>query len=456
MDNNLSTDAYCVCYLAPPVEPSEEIKAEAAAVEAAAGLADDDGEEESPDDEEEDLEGMFTPQEEAMASQAATYVQAIIRGKMARKLGLVKSTPPTTPEKLSPPAASMSSRVLLAAKAEAAKAASSPPPVLPPAVTEAQQQPAKSPPSFGNLLIQAAKKEASAASAAGDSSSTSAAASSSGQSAAASSSEKSVAEAARQKEQEGLAKVAALMNKRKGNGGNGGGGGSSVSMSMASAAVSATTGSAKLPAFMKRQSTASRIDGLGGTKKTGWAKIRQVHNASFMTTAWRKTYSSWERIRERLYAYDLSGAAKRLFQKLKDTVEHYIFGSGLKGLAAAMSGGPIGMEGQYGRIYSRVIPKNLNPVWRQYVELRLEGGELDEETGEYDNKHAPYTRLRIEVWDRDRFTSDDFIGEVSVRLCPLMDGRFHKYEMELTDPEGKCMADDGLKGSIKFELQYES
>ena len=88
--------------LAPPVEPSEEIKAEAAAVEAAAGLADEDGEEESPDDDEEDLEGMFTPQEEAMASQAATYVQAIIRGKMARKLGLVKSTPPTTPEKLSP------------------------------------------------------------------------------------------------------------------------------------------------------------------------------------------------------------------------------------------------------------------------------------------------------------------------------------------------------------------
>ena len=53
MDNNLSTDAYCVCYLAPPVEPSEEIKAEAAAVEAAAGLADEDGEEESPDDDEE-------------------------------------------------------------------------------------------------------------------------------------------------------------------------------------------------------------------------------------------------------------------------------------------------------------------------------------------------------------------------------------------------------------------
>ena len=50
----------------------------------------------------------------------------------------------------------------------------------------------------------------------------------------------------------------------------------------------------------------------------------------------------------------------------------------------------------------------------------------------------------------------DFIGEVSVRLCPLMDGRVHAYELLLTDPEGMCMADGGVTGSLRFELHYES
>ena len=71
-------------------------------------------------------------------------------------------------------------------------------------------------------------------------------------------------------------------------------------------------------------------------------------------------------------------------------------------------------------------------------------------------QHAPYTSLRLEVWDRDRLSFDDFIGEVMVPLCPLMDGRTHSYTLELTDPEKKCVADTGLSGSITFKLMYES
>ena len=103
-----------------------------------------------------------------------------------------------------------------------------------------------------------------------------------------------------------------------------------------------------------------------------------------------------------------------------------------------------------------MCPKTLHPKWNQWIECRLEGGTLDTTTGEYDNSDAPYTSLRIEMWDRDRLSRDDFIGEVYVRLLPLMDARTHRYTMELSDPEGKCQADGGVSGTLHFELLYES
>ena len=122
----------------------------------------------------------------------------------------------------------------------------------------------------------------------------------------------------------------------------------------------------------------------------------------------------------------------------------------------ALRHGPAGKPGQYGGTRSKVISKSLNPVWDSYMEVRLEGGKLDETTGEYDNDSAPYTTLRLEVWDRDLLSRDDFIGEVSVQLLPLMDARTHYYDLPLTDPEGKTGADGGVKGTIRFELRYES
>ena len=123
---------------------------------------------------------------------------------------------------------------------------------------------------------------------------------------------------------------------------------------------------------------------------------------------------------------------------------------------AALSGGPIAPAGQYGGSYSRIIRKTLQPVWNQRIELRLGGGQMNDR-GEYDNRQAPYTRLRLELWDSDLMSRDDFIGEVSVPLCPMMDGRTHTYaDVPLEDPQGKCQAEHGVQGTITFSLAFES
>ena len=61
------------------------------------------------------------------------------------------------------------------------------------------------------------------------------------------------------------------------------------------------------------------------------------------------------------------------------------------------------------------------------------------------------------MWDYDQLSADDFIGEVSVALTPLMDGRTRSYTLPLTDPEHVTGAEDySSLGSITFTLAYES
>ncbi len=78
------------------------------------------------------------------------------------------------------------------------------------------------------------------------------------------------------------------------------------------------------------------------------------------------------------------------------------------------------------------------------------------EKGEYDNKEAPYTSLRLEVWDHDLLSFDEFVGEVTVPLCPLMDGRTHKYSVPLCDPECKSNAPAGARGELQISIEYDS
>lgn len=161
--------------------------------------------------------------------------------------------------------------------------------------------------------------------------------------------------------------------------------------------------------------------------------------------------TSWRAIAMLIYRLEFSVAFSRLVTKLKGL----LFRSSLSHIKTVLSGGPMGAVGQYGAVTSKVIKRSLHPVWRQRLELRLEGGVLSED-GEYDNKDAPYTSLRIELWDHDLLSRDDFIGEVRLPLGPLMDGRVHTYTLPLTDPEGKSQAEDAIGGTtITFELAFD-
>lgn len=188
---------------------------------------------------------------------------------------------------------------------------------------------------------------------------------------------------------------------------------------------------------------------------SGWAKARAKQRAAKTTAMLGSQLNTFSGALAALKKGEFAMAGRRLLWRL-----HAIVFGASKGVSTsfrkALYAGPIGKPGQYGGSRSKVISKSLNPVWNQFVEVRLEGGVLDSTTGEYDNDSAPYTRLRLEVWDRDLLSRDDFIGEVSVQLLPLMDARTHYYELPLTDPEGKCGADDGVRGTIRFELRYES
>ena len=186
-----------------------------------------------------------------------------------------------------------------------------------------------------------------------------------------------------------------------------------------------------------------------GSKR--WSKVRIAQRTATVTSRWHERLFSLPSLVRLVKNYEYAIALKRV----ATLVRAKWMGLPLSGITAILSDGPRGSPGQYGATYSRVCKRTLNPAWRQRLELRLGGGQLNED-GEYDNQQAPYTSLRVEVWDHDVLSRDDFIGELTVPLCPLMDARVHSYTLPLTDPEGRCGADDGVQGSISFTLTYES
>jgi len=219
--------------------------------------------------------------------------------------------------------------------------------------------------------------------------------------------------------------------------------------------TSATQGSCGIrsPLQLAWQAVCSPVD-LLRSRTNLWPIVRNVVTTVRLTSAWTQVKDSPSRLFQRL---ELSAALHRGLHRVLIKLQACMgSGSSLSALKKALSGGPSGAAGQYAGTTSRCCPRTLNPVWRQRLEMRLGGGELNED-GEYDNKDAPYTSLRIELWDRDLLSRDDFIGEVRIPLSPLMDARVHTYTLPLTDPEGKSAADSSIDSvTLTFSVSYES
>jgi len=183
----------------------------------------------------------------------------------------------------------------------------------------------------------------------------------------------------------------------------------------------------------------------------GWATLRTKHRQTVAVSRCQRLIHSADGVKKALRGGHWRAGLSRMLQ----AVRNYFTSRHMAMLRATLTGGPLGAPGQYGRTCSRVRKKSLEPVWNQWIELRLEGGYINDK-GVYDNPTAPYTALRLEVWDNDTLSRDDFIGEVTLPLTPLMDARPHEYSLPLIDPEGKSGADDGVSGELSFSLKYES
>lgn len=196
-------------------------------------------------------------------------------------------------------------------------------------------------------------------------------------------------------------------------------------------------------------------------RSAAWGKIRQGRRSKAMASEsvelMNQQANGWNKILRAFFKFQLIKGIKSILRSLKYKVNqrwrrsfHRVSSIGL------FPDGPLGPPGLYSKVRSSVAKRSLNPTWRnEHLELRLEGGRLNGD-GEYDNPDAPYTKLRLEIWDRDLLSTHDFIGEATLPLCPLMDSRTHRYTLSLTDPEGKSKAPGGVQGTISIEVRYES
>ncbi|KAF4614105.1 hypothetical protein D9613_007866 [Agrocybe pediades] len=113
-------------------------------------------------------------------------------------------------------------------------------------------------------------------------------------------------------------------------------------------------------------------------------------------------------------------------------------------------------EGQKGDVYvtigwskwgkplwsSRVVSSG-HPIWEETMAFLVGPSELNAQE-----------ELQIQLWDSDRFTADDLLGEVEVPLHDLMSSDQSHNRMSIRDDELKSEKGDRMPGKLHWECGY--
>jgi len=91
------------------------------------------------------------------------------------------------------------------------------------------------------------------------------------------------------------------------------------------------------------------------------------------------------------------------------------------------------------RFKTKVIDKTLSPKW--------------EETFKFFAPYPPEGQVTIKMWDKDRWTSDDFLGEVLLDITKFADGKSQDLWLTLSNEPKK--KEGSTKGEVHVQITYD-
>ena len=93
---------------------------------------------------------------------------------------------------------------------------------------------------------------------------------------------------------------------------------------------------------------------------------------------------------------------------------------------------------------TRVIEAEMKPVWDEIAYLPVTSQEIDVEE-----------RLRVQLWDSDRFTADSDLGRFEIPLQTLMhDGRFQEQMSDEINGFKQPGQNEGMPGRLEWSVGY--
>lgn len=91
------------------------------------------------------------------------------------------------------------------------------------------------------------------------------------------------------------------------------------------------------------------------------------------------------------------------------------------------------------RFKTKVIDRTLNPKW--------------EETFKFFAPAQPEGQVVLKMWDKDRWTSDDFLGEIQIEIGKYADGKSHDLWFTLANEPKK--REGSAKGEVHVSVTYD-